>query len=147
MFHRNQLLGRSLRIDHVEKYKLPKKLLEAEEAKGALDVGAGHAYKDVELKNRYSVHQGQDLFAPASDPSDDNGEALREKKRRKKEKKKDSRRKHDRKKRKHQQRQGDSFGGSDEDREALPQKERSRDRGESPRKHTKRRHTTSRDVD
>lgn len=81
-----QILGRSLRVDHMEQYKLPKKLLEAEEGKGAPDTGAGHAYKDKELSNQYSIHQGHDLFAapaPEKEP--------------KKEKKRKDRKKHDKK--------------------------------------------------
>jgi len=86
-----KLCGRSLRVDHMEKYRLPKKLLEQEEAKDkAKNFGAGHAYKDVELANKYSMHQGQDLFSPdtANDDDDDDEKKHKlEKKRRKEEKK------------------------------------------------------------
>ncbi|KAL3943222.1 MAG: hypothetical protein SGBAC_002712 [Bacillariaceae sp.] len=88
-----KLCGRSLRVDHMEKYRLPKKLLEQEEAKDkAKNFGAGHAYKDVELANKYSMHQGQDLFSPDTangndDDDDDEKEDKLEKKRRKEEKK------------------------------------------------------------
>ena len=72
------VLGRSLRVDHVEKYRLPKKLQEREEAKGGdgdtpskgsaafagnHGGGAGHAYEGMELENNYNVHEGVDLFA------------------------------------------------------------------------------------
>ena len=63
-----QLLGRSIRIDHVERYKLPKKLLEKEEGRneGEPQYGAGHAYKNSELADpTYTIHRGQDLFDPA----------------------------------------------------------------------------------
>jgi hypothetical protein len=53
-----------MRVDHVEKYRLPKKLLEQEEAKEAKLLGPGAAYQDKELANEYNTHQGQDLFAP-----------------------------------------------------------------------------------
>lgn len=83
-----KLCGRSLRVDHMEKYRLPKKLLEQEEAKDkAKNFGAGHAYKDVELANKYSMHQGQDLFSPDTADDDDEKEDKLEKKRRKEEKK------------------------------------------------------------
>ena len=65
------VLGRSLRVDHVEQYRLPKKLQEQEESKIAgaeqkqiNDGSAGHAYKDMELENNYNIHEGMDLFAP-----------------------------------------------------------------------------------
>lgn len=63
-----KILGRSIRVDHVEQYRLPKELLEKEEAERNL--GAGHAYDGVDLKNHYNIHQGQDLFGgppPAGD--------------------------------------------------------------------------------
>ena len=55
------ILGRSIRVDHVEQYRLPKELLEQEEARRNL--GAGHAYEGVDLANEFNIHQGQDLFA------------------------------------------------------------------------------------
>mmetsp|Transcript_27400 Transcript_27400/g.40171 ORF Transcript_27400/g.40171 Transcript_27400/m.40171 type:complete len:244 (-) Transcript_27400:372-1103(-) len=62
--------GRSIRVDHVEKYRLPKHLMEKEEEEiaaresgGAARTDAGHAYKDKELANEYNIGQGQDLFA------------------------------------------------------------------------------------
>jgi hypothetical protein len=91
----------------VEKYKLPKKLLEAEEAKGAPDVSAGHAYRDADLKNKFSIHHGQDLFSPVhhhdefTEIEDEiESRSSHGKKRKRKErhkKKKDKRRKHGRK--------------------------------------------------
>jgi len=73
------VLGRSLRVDHVENYRLPKHLREGEDGEGEddkddgdkkneekedVDTGPGHAYKGKELKNQYDISQGQDLFAP-----------------------------------------------------------------------------------
>jgi hypothetical protein len=95
---RLQILGRSLRVDHVEKYRLPKKLLEAEEEKGAPDLGAGHAYKDAELTNDYNIHQGQDVFAPVdqtNETKDSSSDERRHKRKEKHKKRKESRRKHD----------------------------------------------------
>lgn len=64
-----QVLGRSIRVDHVEHYRLPKKLQEQEEEqqqKKKQLAGAGHAYEGKELENKYNVNKGVDLFAPAS---------------------------------------------------------------------------------
>jgi len=57
-FTGSQLLGRTLRCDHVDNYRLPKELREKEER-----WEAGHAYKDKELASAYNVNSGQDLFA------------------------------------------------------------------------------------
>jgi RNA-binding motif protein, X-linked 2 len=64
-----QVLGRSLRVDHVEHYRLPKKLQEQEQGKleQRRQLGeAGHAYEGVELENNYNIQKGVDLFAPIS---------------------------------------------------------------------------------
>ena len=57
-FTGSQLLGRTLRCDHVDNYRLPKELREREER-----WEAGHAYKDKELASAYNINSGQDLFA------------------------------------------------------------------------------------
>mmetsp|Transcript_13636 Transcript_13636/g.25647 ORF Transcript_13636/g.25647 Transcript_13636/m.25647 type:complete len:340 (+) Transcript_13636:56-1075(+) len=84
-FNGIKILGRSLRVDHVENYRLPKYLREKEE-QGALDdendvkningeevpkpvddrgeLKPGHAYHGKLFKNEFDIHQGQDLFAP-----------------------------------------------------------------------------------
>ena len=66
-----KILGRSLRVDHVENYRLPKKLQEREnekDEKAAASSGSGHAYEGMEFENKYNIHQGMDLFAaPAQD--------------------------------------------------------------------------------
>ena len=63
------ILGRSLRVDHVEQYRLPKKLQEREqegkvESTDDNNHGPGHAYKGLELENKFDIHRGMDLFAP-----------------------------------------------------------------------------------
>ena len=74
------ILGRSIRIDHVENYRLPKNVLEKEEEKrnhnddGDNLGGAGHAYKDKEMENKYRINHGVDLFDPTSRVDDDNDE-------------------------------------------------------------------------
>ena len=64
-------MGRSLRVDHVEQYRLPKKLQEQENEKDgrpAASSGSGHAYEGIDFENKYNIHQGMDLFAaPAQD--------------------------------------------------------------------------------
>lgn len=68
-FNGIQLLGRTLRCDHVDKYKLPKNVREKEEEaleeNPDLDVkiGPGHAYTDKDLANSFNISQGQDLWA------------------------------------------------------------------------------------
>jgi RNA-binding motif protein, X-linked 2 len=55
--------GRSMRVDHVENYRLPKHILEKEEDNTNL-IQPGLAYKDQELVNDYNLERGPDLFAP-----------------------------------------------------------------------------------
>ena len=84
-----KVCGRSLRVDHVEKYRLPKNLLAQEEEEGEKkkNLGAGHAYQDEELSNKYNIHQGQDLFAPPPQSSDDDDDSKSNDKRKKKKRK------------------------------------------------------------
>ena len=62
-----QLCGRSLRVDHVENYRLPKHILEKEEQVNAnitKSSATGHAYLGQEFANEFNLERGQDLFAP-----------------------------------------------------------------------------------
>lgn len=62
-----QLCGRSLRVDHVENYRLPKHILEKEEQVNAIitkSSATGHAYLGQEFANEFNLERGQDLFAP-----------------------------------------------------------------------------------
>lgn len=73
-----QLCGRTIRVDHVENYRLPKNL-QQEENQLSTTTGdptkAGQAYQGQELANKYSLEKGQDLFAPVqTEDSDDNDE-------------------------------------------------------------------------
>lgn len=129
-----QLLGRSLRVDHVEKYRLPKKLLEAEEGEeSAPDLGAGHAYKDAELSNEYNILQGQDVFAPVNQSNPAKDPSTEERRRKRKE---------THRKRKHSRRKDDSRKGSKRDRrhdETDSEDDRKkRSRSEKKRKHRSR---------
>lgn len=73
------LCGRSIRVDHVENYRLPKHLAETKDVTGDTIMstaatlstttgggggGGGHAYIGKELANEYTLERGQDLFAP-----------------------------------------------------------------------------------
>lgn len=81
----HQLCGRTVRVDHVENYRLPKHLAEKEQdelqrkASGVVgdatadfsaaavvdkETGNSNYYHGQELVNEYSLQQGQDLFAP-----------------------------------------------------------------------------------
>lgn len=127
----SQVLDRTLRIDHVEKYRLPKHVREREDNEKDEDgdggagasrgvAEAGHAYEGQELASSYDIHSGQDLFAA---PTDEGAEATRhsagdckgtekdERRRRKelraqkrREKEEHRRRKEERKRRKHEKR-------------------------------------------
>lgn len=67
-----KIMNRSIRIDHVEKYRLPKHLQkkedEGDEENNDDDIdevkpsGPGHAYQGQELASEYSISKGQDLF-------------------------------------------------------------------------------------
>lgn len=70
----SEVLGRTLRVDHVEKYRLPKHVQDKEEGgdetygpASKKNMGAGHAYEGQELASSYDIHQGQDLFAPVKE--------------------------------------------------------------------------------
>ena len=73
-----KVLGRSLRVDHCEKYRLPKEILEKEEA-GRTD--PGHAYHGKDMANDFSMEAGQDLFAKPSERRTDPKYHDKEKKR------------------------------------------------------------------
>lgn len=60
-----KLCNRSLRVDHVENYRLPKHLLEKED-QVADRTAPGHAYARKELASEYTLKRGMDLFGPAS---------------------------------------------------------------------------------
>ena len=81
-----KVLGRTLRVDHVEQYRLPKKLQEndpnVDGGKPRIDGSndSGHAYAGMELENNYNIHQGMDLFAPPppADAGEKQGKGLRD---------------------------------------------------------------------
>ena len=82
-FNGSKILGFSIRVDHVEKYRLPKHVQEREkdekersyygqqEQKEKQLGNAGHAYEGKELKSSFNIHDGQDLFGPVSPPDEE----------------------------------------------------------------------------
>ena len=80
-FAGTKVLGRSMRVDHCEKYRLPKELLEKEEARRT---DPGHAYQGKDMANDFSIEAGQDLFAKPiesrPEPLDDSKESKRKRK-------------------------------------------------------------------
>ena len=74
-FNGIKLLGRTLRCDHVDKYKLSKDVRKREEDRldedpeAEPDVGPGHAYNDQEMANSFSIKQGTDVWGPVRSSS------------------------------------------------------------------------------
>jgi hypothetical protein len=69
-------LGRTLRCDHVEKYKLPKEIRQKEEERlesnpeASVDIGPGHAYQDKELENEFNIQKGVKVWGGSEDDND-----------------------------------------------------------------------------
>ncbi len=67
-FNGMKLIGRIIRCDHVDRYKLPKHIREKEEEKitndpnSLIDIGPGHAYKEKELANNFNIESGVNLW-------------------------------------------------------------------------------------
>ena len=74
-FNGIKLLGRTLRCDHVDKYKLSKDVRKREEDRldedpeAEPDVGPGHAYNDQEMANSFSIKEGTDVWGPVRSSS------------------------------------------------------------------------------
>lgn len=132
-FNGIKLLGRTLRCDHVDKYKLSKDVRKKEEEKlendpeAEPDVGPGHAYNDQEMANDFTINKGTDVWAPvkshepssssssANDVPDDNDEISdRKSKKAKKEKKEKKEKKH--KESKDKSRKGERYESDSRDR-------------------------------
>ena len=80
-----QILGRPIRVDHVENYRLPKHLADRESGENGnggdgsnIDkTGPGHAYQGQELASSFDISKGQDLFGgPQVDKSTEKDERL-----------------------------------------------------------------------
>lgn len=63
-FNGIEILQRTIRVDHVDQYKLPKEVREREEElldenpDADVNIGPGHAYKSEDLMNGYSISSG-----------------------------------------------------------------------------------------
>ena len=74
-FNGTKLLGRTLRCDHVDQYRLPKEVQERESAEweeqggGAIEIGPGHAYQGKELASEYDISRGVDLWSKPKRPA------------------------------------------------------------------------------
>jgi RNA-binding motif X-linked protein 2 len=93
-FNGMSLLGRTVRVDHVDKYKLPKEVLKKEEEElernpnAEVSIGPGHAYQTKDLVNDYNITSGIDLWSTgASKRMDERDNHISEERRSKKEKK------------------------------------------------------------
>lgn len=149
-----KVLGRSLRVDHVEKYRLPKHLLEKEEE--IARTGPGHAYDGKELANEYNIQQGQDLFAPVkqevkevkpgeqidSISKEERREAKRKRKEERDSKRKEKEERLNRKDEKQRQRRAEKY--LDEDRDSHRGRDKDRDRKKKRRKRSRSRSISSR---
>ena len=72
------LLGRTLRVDHCEKYKLPKELKDREDK-----YEAGAIYKETELASDFTIAKGQDVFQKPEEKTDDKHKKKKKKKKHK----------------------------------------------------------------
>mmetsp|Transcript_29383 Transcript_29383/g.94781 ORF Transcript_29383/g.94781 Transcript_29383/m.94781 type:complete len:292 (+) Transcript_29383:65-940(+) len=111
------LLGRTLRVDHCEKYSLPKELKDRPDK-----FDAGAIYKDADLASKHTLGQGQDLFDDEKD--DDEQKAKKKKKKSHREEKKrrrsdddDEKKKQEKKKTKKKKKKSKA---DDEKEEVLP---------------------------
>mmetsp|Transcript_12302 Transcript_12302/g.18458 ORF Transcript_12302/g.18458 Transcript_12302/m.18458 type:complete len:299 (-) Transcript_12302:753-1649(-) len=118
-FNGIKLLGRSLRCDHVDKYKLPKEIREKEEElleanpEATVEIGPGHAYKDKDLENEFTVTKGVNIWGsqPTESAQKTSTSEKKEKSKKdkaKKQKKKDDTNRHKEKKQKKSKESGDS---------------------------------------
>ena len=75
-FNGIKLLGRVLRCDHVDQYRLPKEVRQREEEllsadpEAMPDISAGHAYKTKELASSFTISAGIDVWAAPINPTD-----------------------------------------------------------------------------
>jgi RNA-binding motif X-linked protein 2 len=141
-FNGTKLLGRTLRVDHVSQYKLPKEIRDQEmeklekamekkrvESRGKpvstddlkIDIGPGHAYRNKELANYFNISKGVDLWnsAPVEDHISDDEKDKKKKKKKdhhKKKHKKEKKERHEKGSSRHQNPESDdslSHSGSD----------------------------------
>lgn len=135
-FNGIKLLGRTLRCDHVENYKLPKHIREQEEEmlksdpQAELRLGPGHAYKNQELASSHDIIKGVNLWDNSKKKDDDLDEddssrSSRSGKKKEKKKKEKKSKKH-KKRRREEEEESDlkEVRGRGTDREELGRQER-----------------------
>jgi RNA-binding motif X-linked protein 2 len=135
-FNGIELLGRTIRVDHCEQYKLPKALREKEKEaleEGREDVATwkpGHAYENQEVAGPNSIRKGVDVFGGPHDESDvsDASESRSKKKRKHKDREAKTEDKKKKKKKKHH-RKGDE---RDRGEKKHSSRETGGERGEAP---------------
>lgn len=102
-FNGTKLLGRTLRCDHVEEYRLPKEVREKElealeeDPEGRVEIGPGHAYKNAELADEHNVSKGVDLWKKPAENVTDNEKYSEERQSKHKKDKKEKKEKKDKK--------------------------------------------------
>lgn len=165
-FNGISLLGRTLRCDHVENYKLPKDILEKEAEKleadpsADVDIGPGHAYKHKDLASEFDINKGVDLWRYGSQSEKLSKPHVAEEREEKKESKKHKKHKHKHKKDKkektkqeghhnfHSDGDSDAYSQNNDDKEfKQTHRGRSEERGSSRniRKDNKRNRSNSRE--
>lgn len=136
----SKILARSIRVDHVEKYRLPKHLLEKEEA---IRTNPGHAYEGKEMASEFRLDQGQDLFAQPQPSIDNNVKEEHQSNQERKEAKRKRKEERDAKRRKKEARREER-----EERKRLHRSKKYHDKSddddESGRKKKKKRHRRKR---
>lgn len=81
-FNGIKLLGRSLRCDHVDQYRLPKEVRERNEQlldenpEAELEIGPGHAYDNKELANQLSIADGINMWGKVKDDRSDDEQGI-----------------------------------------------------------------------
>jgi hypothetical protein len=81
-----KVLGRSVRVDHCETYRLPKELLEKQDQENSSRrTNPGHAYEGKDMANEFSIQQGQDLFAKPTEHRSERNDTSKEAKQARKE--------------------------------------------------------------
>jgi RNA-binding motif X-linked protein 2 len=140
-FNGMKLLGRTLRCDHVQEYRLPKEVREKEmealenNPAAKVDIGPGHAYKHIELADDHDVVKGVDLWrapkpstATDSQKQDRSDEDSGKHKKHKKEKK--EKKDHKEKKAKHHKDRKEDSQEREEKEHSRSRRADSRDRSE-----------------
>jgi RNA-binding motif X-linked protein 2 len=113
-FNGTKLLGKTLRVDHVENYKLPKEVIEREKKRlednpdAELVIAPGSSYIDRELQNSYTISDGVNPWQqpkPEASSSSSSGEGAKQALDKGKKRKRDKTSSEDKKKEKRQKKE------------------------------------------